>query len=957
MTGSLANPMRPSLCLLITGATGFVGSRLAALALERGYNVRTLTRSDWSGEPAVPVVNRYFGSLPAQIPLAALRGVDVVVHCAAETDGTTQSAYAVNVEGSRRLAQLASEAGVGSFVFLSSQSARADALSLYGKTKYTAEQLLMRQAELNVIVLRPGLVTGPGRRGLYQRLARMVRSLPVIPLLGGGQSIVQPIHIDDLCEAIFRCAASGTELSGAVLHLGDPEGVSLGEFLTTIARVQLGRKRITVPIPLWPVTIVMAIAEALAIPLPVRRGNVLGLKRATKIPTGPDLKRLGLRLRPLEEMVYEEAPAVSRVRSVNERAIRVVLVGVGRIGLMHAITISRLPGVSLAGVVDRSARAIKLLRGMGLKPPAYSDFETALVALAPDAAVIATPGASHFGLTRACLERGLALLVEKPLAITAEQLTAYERLVSEFPGRQCQVGYVMLRNPQVITCLARLRAGDYGRVHHFEGLTLLSFIDRPAADRWEAQRDVAGGGAFINNGSHVLSMIHTAFGDPTVIDAEWVKLFSTGVEDSMVVRFNYSGFQGVQYCSWSMGGYPRQENMLTVITDRGRLVLTASVGVFIGHEGDVDITHQLDFEVGFNIAPDYAGAGFTIELKDLEAAARTGRPAPVGVAEAIQLERLVFKIYDSAREVRSFVSREVTSRDEGAMGGGAGRVVEGKKAVAVRSVLDLRDLTEEEVGDFVVSGCERSQWDEYLVMPGHVKVAGRLSDSTLRVTVPDFLGQARRLSMGRYAEVLKQMKLGGVVSACVTTLPHLIGERGATFWVAALAMLAGALYQVPVKFKGTLLVHSYLADIALALRRFDMLGKLLSTCRRRRPQARVGFHTAMAGEALNGLYQLTEQVDEISVLTAPGARHLGRILDALRTAGGEGTRRVTAEVGLAPPVVHLAARAEPGRWAFYADAVLIGPAAEPRLAARRREGVKREWAKAFPGCELPEELS
>src|SRR2546422_1418278 len=153
--------------VLITGASGFIGSRLAALALLRGYSVRTLTRSDWNGSPRVSARQRYFGSLPEQIPAHALRGTEVVVHCAAVAEGDEGRTAAVNVEGTRRLALLAREAGVQTFIFLSSQSARPDALSAYGQTKYAAERALLNLDGLNVVILRPGLVTGAGQRGLF----------------------------------------------------------------------------------------------------------------------------------------------------------------------------------------------------------------------------------------------------------------------------------------------------------------------------------------------------------------------------------------------------------------------------------------------------------------------------------------------------------------------------------------------------------------------------------------------------------------------------------------------------------------------------------------------------------------------------------------------------------------------------------------------------------------------
>src|SRR6185369_7594112 len=140
--------------ILITGATGFIGARLATAALERGYAVRTLTRSDWSSAPWVSTSERFFGSLPSQIPATLFEGVDVVVHCAADVAGEGRQAAAVNVEGTRRLAERARAAGVKTFIFLSSQSARVDAPSAYGQTKYAAEQVLRSVGGLRTVILR-----------------------------------------------------------------------------------------------------------------------------------------------------------------------------------------------------------------------------------------------------------------------------------------------------------------------------------------------------------------------------------------------------------------------------------------------------------------------------------------------------------------------------------------------------------------------------------------------------------------------------------------------------------------------------------------------------------------------------------------------------------------------------------------------------------------------------------
>lgn len=941
--------------MLITGATGFIGSRLATLALARGYIVKTLTRSEWTGAPAVPAEQRYLGSLPSQIPSASLRGVDIVVHCAAETEPAERRAHAINVEGTSHLAALAHGAGVQTFIFLSSQSARADAPAPYGRSKYAAEQQLLALDGLRVIILRPGLVFGSGVRGMFQRMVRTVDALPVIPAIGGGTALVQPIHVDDLCEAIFRSVERSAELDKTILLLGDPQGLPLAELLQNIALARTGRRKVLLPIPFEPVELAVAICERLHIPLPLNSTNLRALRFIERMDTAPDLERLGLRVRSLNQTNLNDSPPEELPIPLKERAVRVLLVGAGRIGIVHAVTLSRLKGAVLCGIVDQKPSASNLLRSTGLSAPAFTDFKEAVTRTRPDAVVIATPVASHFLLARASLSQGLAVLVEKPLAIRREQLGDYERLAKEFPGRSVQVGYVMPRAPQVAYYLDQLRTGQLGNVREFVGFSLLTLIQETAGDRWEVKKSISGGGVLINSGGHVLSMIRTAFGDPQSLEAETLKNYSDEVEDSAVVSFKYPEFSGKQCCSWSIGGFPRQENLLLVRTDRGQLMVNGTMGVFIRVDGELDIKHQLDFDGGFNLAPDYLGAGFANELTDLAESARNERPAPMSLAEAIPLERLIFRAYQRSREVKTF------SGDAPAEPAGPGTLrlppaPSAANPVTTSRVLDLRDLSLSSLRGAISD--RGGNWNEYLVSSGQLKAlpGGWDQSERLRVTVPDFMAQSRLLATGRYREVLSQMGVRGMLAAARSAVTLLPSERGPSFWLAATSLLAAGLQPVPRTFRGTLLLHGYLTDLALSVRRLDVLERMLKLCRKAHPHARVGFHTNMAAEALNALYLLDAAIDDVSVLTSPNGPHLAPLLRAMRKAGTTGTRRLTAEVGPAPAVVQRVAFDAPERWAHGVDAVLIGAAADPAMAERRRIEIGREWAKVFPGLDFPETI-
>ena len=347
MTGDTDAAPHAPLRLVVTGASGFIGSRLVTAALAGGADVRTFSRSVTGVPAAVPGTHRFLGSLPDDIPAGLFDGVDVVVHCAAWVAGASAEADAVNVRGTLRLAEAAAQAGARAFIFLSTQSARAAAPSEYGRTKYAAEQALASRfadSRLDVVVLRLGLVTGPGTRGLYARLATLARRWPLLPVVG-AHAIVQPIHVDDLSRALLRCARESGELRGRVLHLGAPHGIPLARFLAVLSEVRSGRRKPVIAVPMAPIALVVRLAERLGLRLPVTSENLKGVSRVEPMDTRDDMRRLGVPERDLEEIVREDLAVDSAVAREAER-IGCYLVG-------------RAPSPALAA---RYARAIAMLR-------------------------------------------------------------------------------------------------------------------------------------------------------------------------------------------------------------------------------------------------------------------------------------------------------------------------------------------------------------------------------------------------------------------------------------------------------------------------------------------------------------------------------------------------------------------------------------------------------------------
>lgn len=201
--------------VLVTGATGFVGSHIAEAFVEAGWRVRCTVRATSSPRWLEPLnVERVELDLrrPGD-PARALEGVGTVVHAAGVTTAPDPRLYrAVNVEGTARLAAAAAGAGVRRFVFVSSLAARGPdgsdgPVSPYGRSKREAEGLLRGMGgPPEVVVLRPAGVYGPRDRDMVRLFRMAARGWLAVP---GNDARLQPVYATDVARAALRAAANG----------------------------------------------------------------------------------------------------------------------------------------------------------------------------------------------------------------------------------------------------------------------------------------------------------------------------------------------------------------------------------------------------------------------------------------------------------------------------------------------------------------------------------------------------------------------------------------------------------------------------------------------------------------------------------------------------------------------------------------------------------------------------
>jgi NADH dehydrogenase len=234
--------------LLLTGATGSIGSRLLPRLLERGEDVRCLVREPRRLGPHRVDVQIALGDLGEMsdpyLVRQALRGVDTVIHLAATIrDQPPHRIEELNGLATVRLLRAAERSGVRRFAFFSALDAAAAQRTRFFRAKWLAEEAIA-SSPLQTTVFAPSIVYD--RSDPWVTLLRRFSFLPVLPVSGDGKAQFQPIWADDAA----RCVIGALDSNGRDRYeLAGPETLSYDEMSDLVSRVA-GRPRPLVHMPL-----------------------------------------------------------------------------------------------------------------------------------------------------------------------------------------------------------------------------------------------------------------------------------------------------------------------------------------------------------------------------------------------------------------------------------------------------------------------------------------------------------------------------------------------------------------------------------------------------------------------------------------------------------------------------------------------------------------------------------
>jgi NADH dehydrogenase len=288
----------------VFGGTGFIGRHLVAMLLRRGAKVRLAVR-----RPGRVQMTTVPGQSPEPIQAdvlddvavgAAIAGADAVVNLVGIlTETTTQTYHAIHVDGARRVALAAQSHDVMRLIHLSALGASLTSPAISDRTKAEGEQAV-RAVFPQATIVRPSLTFGEDDH-FFRRFAAMIRSSPVLPLIGGGTTRFQPVFVDNLSAGLLELLKR-SDTAGKTYEFGGPQVYSFKALLELLLTT-LNRQRVLIPIPFALAEMQAGLLELLPNP-PLTRDQVRLLK-TDKVVSGmePTLSDLGVQPRPLEEFL------------------------------------------------------------------------------------------------------------------------------------------------------------------------------------------------------------------------------------------------------------------------------------------------------------------------------------------------------------------------------------------------------------------------------------------------------------------------------------------------------------------------------------------------------------------------------------------------------------------------------------------------------------------------------
>lgn len=260
--------------IAVLGGTGFVGSHIAKQLADDSHSVRVITHRRQS-PGKLPGVEFVSGAITNEESLvSAFTGCSAVVHAVGIiVESGTSTHDTVVVQGTANVVSACRRVGVSLLVFVSALGTSEKSQSRYHKAKHAAEQCV-KNSGIPYVIFRPSVIYGKGDK-FINLLVSMIRYMPVIPVVGNGKYLLQPIFVEDFAQMVSRSIATPST-HDRTYNAAGPDTLSFRDLLALIKKT-IGKRRVNMYLPISAMRVFASVAEKLLSTPPITRDQLLML--------------------------------------------------------------------------------------------------------------------------------------------------------------------------------------------------------------------------------------------------------------------------------------------------------------------------------------------------------------------------------------------------------------------------------------------------------------------------------------------------------------------------------------------------------------------------------------------------------------------------------------------------------------------------------------------------------
>lgn len=333
--------------------------------------------------------------------------------------------------------------------------------------------------------------------------------------------------------------------------------------------------------------------------------------------------------------------------------VKIGIIGLGKMGMLHAATLNSFKDVKLTAVSDTSDFVKNAL--MDLKPelPFYKDYLDMLKNEKLDGVFITTPIHLHVPIGIECANRGIPVFFEKPLSLNAKEA---KEMVGIFNKSNIisLIGYggryydIYLKAKEIID------TGCLGKILNFSSNFYVSQLFKKQKG-WRYTKEQSGGGVLNNLSSHLINTLYWFFGEVESVSAVAQNWYSEEVEDYFHAMIQFqNGISGWVDSSWSVDNYRLPRATIEINSHNGKLIITDDyIKLFLKSstkEFSDGWTNFMFPEIYKGAEFNLAGAQFTREDRDFIEAIKSGKQPEMDINWALKIQEIIDAIYQSSEE-------------------------------------------------------------------------------------------------------------------------------------------------------------------------------------------------------------------------------------------------------------------------------------------------------------------